>query len=303
MAVDGAQRLAELIEPGAELRRLGDGYLFTVGPVWIAAEQGLEFVDIPSDVRWRWTEERGMEVALQPMGKASGLALDVDGHLLAAEGLSSCVTRTRDDVREIIAYHHEGKYLNSPNDIVTRSDGSIYFTDPDYGRWNDWIGQERTKNGTGFRGVYRIPPGGGPLQLVVAEDEFDEPNGICFSPDESLLYVNDSGERLVKVFEVDPDGSLRNGRVFAEGIGSGVPREGNVDGMECDERGNVWVTGPDGVWVLTPEGEHLGTVETPEVCGSLAWGGEDMRSLFLMTTTSVHVVRTIVGPAPLPPDR
>jgi gluconolactonase len=295
--------LADLIEPGAELRRLGSGYQFTEGPVWIAAQNCLEFVDIPGDTRWRWTEERGMEVALQPMFKASGLALDAEGNLVACEGLSSCVAKFVDGRREVIAYHYQGRYLNSPNDLCTRSDGSIYFTDPDYGRWNDWIGQERSRDNLGFRGVYRLPADGGELDLVVAEGEFDQPNGICFSPDESLLYVNDSGARQVKVFDVAADGSLGPGRLFADGIGSGVPKEGNVDGMECDEHGNVWVTGPDGVWVLTPAGEHLGTVETPEVCGSLAWGGEDMHSLFLMTSTTVHVVRTTVGPAPLPPDR
>ncbi len=103
------------------------------------------------------------------------------------------------------------------------------------------------------------------------------------------------------MFDVAPDGSLGPARMFAEGIGSGVPREGNVDGMECDELGNVWVTGPGGVWVYTPAGELLGVVATPEVCGSLAWGGDDMRWLFLTTTTTFHVVRTLVGPAPLPP--
>ena len=135
---------------------------------------------------------------------------------------------------------------------------------------------------------------------VVDENEFDQPNGLCFSPDESILYVNDSAARNVKVFDVTADGSLGPSRLLHEGIGSGVPREGNVDGMECDELGNVWVTGPGGVWVLTPEGEQLGVVETPEVCGSHAWGGEDLHSLFLMTTTSVHVVTTLVGPARVP---
>jgi gluconolactonase len=166
---DTTAGLAELIDPGAELRVLGSGYQFTEGPVWITAERCLEFVDIPGDTRWRWTEERGMEVALQPMFKASGLALDVDGHLLAAEGLASQLSRFRDGVRETVAYHFRGEYLNSPNDIAVRSDGSIYFTDPDYGRWNDWIGLQRTKHRP-WRGVFRVPPGGGELELVVAED-------------------------------------------------------------------------------------------------------------------------------------
>jgi gluconolactonase len=294
--------LDSLIDPAAELRCLGEGYQFTEGPVWSVREQCLYFSDIPGDVRWRWTEAGGMEVAETPTFKGNGMAFDGDGHLLVCEQVSSCLVRLRPGHgRELVAYHYRGAYLNSPNDVVTRiSDGSIYFTDPDYGRWNDWIGQERSRNGVGFRGVYRVPPGGGDLELLVAEDEFDQPNGLCFSPDEALLYVNDSSARNVKVFDVAADGSLGPGRLLREGIGSGVPREGNVDGMECDERGNVWVTGPGGVWVLTPEGEHLGTVATPEVCGSLAWGGADLHTLFLTTTTTVHAVRTLVGPAPLP---
>ena len=298
-----ASALDSLIEPGAELTCLGTGYEFTEGPVWVPAEQALYFSDIPGDVRWRWTEAGGMEVAETPTFKGNGMALDAEGRILCCEQVSSCLVRLVPGFgRQLVAYHYRGKYLNSPNDVVTRgSDGSIYFTDPDYGRWNDWIGQERAKNGVGFRGLYRVPPGDGELELLVPEDEFDQPNGLCFSPDESLLYVNDSSARNVKVFDVAPDGSLGPGRLLHESIGSGIPREGNVDGMECDEHGNIWVTGPGGVWVLTPEGEHLGTVATPEVCGSHCWGGSDLRSLFLMTTTTVHVVETLAGPAPLPP--
>jgi len=295
--------LDRLIDPGAELTCIGSGYEFTEGPVWAPAERALYFSDIPGDTRWRWTEERGMEVAETPTFKGNGMALDNDGNILVCEQVSSCLVRLRPDGgRDLVAYHYRGKYLNSPNDVVTRgSDGSIYFTDPDYGRWNDWIGQERTRNGVGFRGLWRVPPDGGELHLLVPEDEFDQPNGLCFSPDESLLYVNDSAARNVKVFDVAPDGSLGPSRLVHEGIGSGVPKEGNVDGMECDEHGNVWVTGPGGMWVLTPEGEHIGTIETPEVCGSLCWGSDDLRTLFLMTYTTVHVTRTLVGPAPLPP--
>jgi gluconolactonase len=243
-----------------------------------------------------------MEVALAPTFKGNGMAYDRDGSLLVCEQVSSCLTRFgATGKREIVAFHYGGKYLNSPNDVVVRgADGSIYFTDPDYGRLNDWIGQERSCQ-LGFRGVFRVPPDGGDLKLVTAEDEFDQPNGLCFSPDESLLYVNDSARCEVKVFDAAADGSLSNGRIFRDGIGNGIPGDGNVDGMECDEHGNVWVTGPEGVWVLTPAGELLGVVKTPEVVGSVAWGGDDMRSLFLTTTTSVHVVRTLVGPAPLPP--
>jgi len=295
--------LDALIDPGVELRLLGEGYEFTEGPVWLAAEGALYFSDIPGDARWRWTEAGGMELAEAPTFKGNGMALDNEGNILVCEQVSSCLVRMLPaQGRQLVAYHYRGAYLNSPNDVVVRgSDGSIYFTDPDYGRWNDWIGQERSKNGVGFRGVYRVPPDGAELQLLVAEDEFDQPNGLCFSPHETLLYVNDSSARNVKVFDVAADGSLGPSRILHEEIGSGVPREGNVDGMECDEHGNVWVTGPGGVWVLTPEGEHIGTVATPEVCGSLCWGGADLHTLFLMTYTTVHSVPTLVGPAPLPP--
>lgn len=295
--------LASLIDLAAPLIKFGSGYQFAEGPVWVAAEEALLFHDIPGDKRWRWTRARGIELDLAPTFKGNGMALDNDGHLLVCEQVSSCLVRFRDGKRELVAHHYRDKYLNSPNDVVTRgSDGSIYFTDPDYGRWNDWIGQERTKDGVGFRPVFRVPPGGGELELVVPEDEFDEPNGLCFSPDESVLYVNDSGKLELKAFDVHPDGSLGPSRLMLEGVGMGAPGAGNCDGMECDALGNIWVTGPGGVWVVSPEAEKLGVIPTPEVCGSLCWGGGDeAHTLFLMTSTTVHMVETLVGPAPLPP--
>jgi gluconolactonase len=294
--------LASLIDLGTERRCIGSGYLFTEGPVWHAARNCVLFSDIPGDTRWRWTENEGMAVDLRPTFKANGMALDIEGNLLVCESITSCLVRFHaDGARELLAYHHEGRYLNSPNDVVVRSgDGGIYFTDPDYGRWNDWIGQERTRD-LDFRGLWRVPHTGGEVDLLVARDEFDQPNGLCFSPDETLLYVNDSARCHVKVFDVATDGTISGGRVLHEGIGTGVPRTGNVDGMECDELGNVWVTGVGGVWVISPQGERLGVIAMPEVAGSLCWGGEDLRSLFVMTSTTVHVVRTIVAGARLPP--
>jgi gluconolactonase len=295
--------LATLIDPAATLTQIGSGYEFTEGPVWDRRRNCLLFSDIPGDARWRWSRAEGMQLDLAPTFKGNGMAFDNDGHLLVCEQSVSCLVRFREGKRELVAHHYGGVYLNSPNDVVTRgSDGSIYFTDPDYGRWNDWIGQERTQNGVGYNALFRVPPGGGDIELLVAEDEFDHPNGLCFSPDEKLLYVNDSGNLKVKVFDVADDGSLGPARVIAEGVGSGAPGAGNCDGMECDEHGNVWTTGPGGVWVLTPEGERIGIVETPEVCGSLCWGeGAERHTLFLMTSTTAHMVETLVGPAPLPP--
>jgi gluconolactonase len=308
---------AELVDPDVELTRIGSGYQFSEGPVWSPREQCLYFSDIPGDARWRWTEADGMTLDARPTFKANGLALDVEGNILSCEQVTSSVVRLRPDgARDLVAFHYGGKYLNSPNDIVTRrADASIYFTDPDYGRWNDWIGQERSRE-LGFRGIYRAPhDGDGEAQLLVAEDEFDQPNGLCFSPDESILYVNDSGRAHIKAFDVGADGTLGNGRVFFDAIGISfgpddsdaikeakhqeVHDAGAVDGMKCDERGNVWVTGPGGVWVISPQGQKLGVLRAPEVVGNLTWGGEDLHTLFLMTSTSAHMVRTHVGPAPL----
>jgi len=306
-----------LLDSDAELTRLGEGYLFTEGPVWSPRERCLYFSDIPSDARWRWSVQEGMVLERKPTFKANGLALDADGALLACEQVSSCVVRVRaGNVRDVLASHYEGSYLNSPNDIVVRTaDGSVYFTDPDYGRWNDWIGQARSRE-LGFRGVYRVAhDGDGAAQLLVARDEFDQPNGLCFSPDEQLLYVNDSDHGHIKAFDVGADGSLGAARIFADDIGHGFTDDdsdaireaahqelhdaGAVDGMKCDEHGNVWVTGPGGVWVLNPAGARIGRIRAPEVVGNLTWGGDGLRTLFLMTSTSVHSLPTQVAPARL----
>ena len=194
--------------------------------------------------------------------------------------------------REILASHFEGKELNSPNDVCVRSDGSIYFTDPWYGRMPGF-GVERPRE-LGFQGVYRVRPDGA-LELLVDRDLFDQPNGLCFSPDEKTLYVNDSEEALIRAFAVAADGSLSGGEVFASGIRSeaepGVP-----DGMKCDAEGNVWVTAPGGVWVYSPSGALIGKLRVPEVVANLAWGGDDFRTLFLTATRSVYAVKTKVGP-------
>jgi gluconolactonase len=291
---------AELIDPNAELVLLGSGYQFTEGPVWNPREQALYFSDIPGDARWRWSRQGGTELVAQPTFKGNGMAYDVDGSLLVCEQVSSCLVRIRlDGRRELVAWHYGGVYLNSPNDVVARSDGGVYFTDPDYGRWNDWIGCKR-EFVRDFKGVYRVPPGGGAVELVSASAEFEEPNGLCFSPDESLLYVNDSPRAEIKVYDVADDGSLHNCRMFRDKIGRGEMNEGNVDGMECDALGNVWTSGPSGVWVLDPQGERIGAIRTPEICGSVAFGGPDLQTLFLTTTTTVHLIGTRVAGAPLP---
>jgi gluconolactonase len=189
--------------------------------------------------------------------------------------------------REVIASHYRGKELNSPNDVVVSSDGSIYFSDPTYGRMEGY-GNPREQD-LDFQGVYRIPPGGGDPELLV--DDFDQPNGLCFSPDESILYINDSGALNIRAFGVQPGGKLDTGRMLVDDAFATAL----CDGMKCDEHGNIWVTGPGGILVFDPDGEHLGTVEIPEPTGNLNWGGPGWDVLYVPSSTSVYRFQTKVS--------
>jgi gluconolactonase len=285
----------ELIDEDAEVERLGTGFTFTEGPLW-HPDGYLLFSDMPGDVRRRWTESEGVTEIANPSNKGNGMTWDLEGRLLVCEHVTSSLVRIHPDGtgsgREVLATHYDGKQLNSPNDVVVKSDGTIYFTDPTYGRMPGF-GIEREQD-IDIQGVYRIAPGGGDPELVV--DDFVQPNGLCFTADERLLYVNDTDRAHIRVFEVQGDGSLANGRVLAEGIGTGDLDSGElVDGMKLDERGNIWVTGPKGVWVFSPDGEHLGTLEVPENVGNLNWGGPDWNWLFIPASTSMYRVQTKVS--------
>jgi gluconolactonase len=287
----------ELVEEGSGVEQLATGFTFTEGPIWHPTDHNLLFSDMPGDVRRRYTPGSGVVEVLNPARKCNGMTYDADLNLLVCEHVSSSLVRERaDGTFQTLAYHYEGKYLNSPNDVITRSDGTIYFSDPWYGRMPGF-GIERARE-LGFQAVYRIPPGGGQGELVLAvgKDEFEMPNGLCFSPDESLLYINDTPRAHIKVFDVNADGTLANGRMFFEGVGTGVIEEGIPDGMKCDERGNIWVTGPKGVWVISAAGEHLGTIEVPENVGNITWGGADWHTLFIPSTSSLYSISTKVGP-------
>jgi gluconolactonase len=294
-----SEALRELVAEDAEVERLATGFTFTEGPIWNADGQYLLFSDMPADVRRRWSEADGVEEVMRPSNKCNGMVYEADGNLLVCEHVTSSLVREYPDGRrETIASHYRGKELNSPNDVITKSDGSIYFSDPWYGRM-PVFGEERERQ-LGFQGVYRIAPGGGEPELVVDEDEFEQPNGLCFSPDESLLYINDTPRAHIKVFDVADDGTLSNGRMFFEGIGSGVIEEGIPDGMKIDERGNIYVTGPDGVWVISPEGEHLGLIEVPENVGNIVFGGPEWKHLYMPSSTSLYRVELKVAGNRLP---
>jgi len=286
-------RFAALVDPEAPVRCIGSGFEFTEGPIWHPLERYLLFSDMPGDVRRRWDPDGEVREIARPANKCNGMTYDADLNLIICEHSTSSLVRLRPDgTREVLASHYGGKELNSPNDVCVRSDGSIWFTDPWFGRMPGF-GVERERE-LGWQGVFRLPPGG-ELELVVDRRLFDQPNGLCFSPDESKLYVNDTTRALIRVFEVRADGTLAKERIFAQGIQSaGEP--GVPDGMKCDAAGNVWVTAPGGIRVYSPRGEQLGTVRVPELAANLHWGGADWRTLFVCASTSVYAVETRIGP-------
>jgi gluconolactonase len=290
-ALDASFR--RLIDEHAPVRQVGTGFTFTEGPIWHPVGHYLLFSDMPADVRRR-LDRSGVSEVVRPSNKANGLTYDSDLNLIACEHATSSLVRiSPDGARTVLASHFEGRELNSPNDLCIRSDGSIYFSDPWYGRM-PVFGVERARD-LGWQGVFRVPAGGGEPQLLVDRYQFSQPNGLCFSPDEARLYINDTEQANIRVFDVRSDGSLTNGRVFASGI-SDMLKPGVPDGMKCDTDGNIWVTAPGGLWIFAPDGRHIGKVSIPELAANLHWGGPDWRTLYVCATTSVYAVDVKIGP-------
>ena len=286
-------KLLDLIDPDAQLEQLGTGCEFTEGPVWHAEGKFLLFSDIPANQMKKWTAEEGITNFRVPSGKSNGLTYDKQGRLVTCEHANRRVSRTAaDGTVETIASHYEGKRLNSPNDVIVKSDGSIYFSDPPYGLTADY-GVEGEQD-LDFQGVYRLSADGQTLTLLI--DDFDRPNGLCFSPDESILYIDDTERMHIRAFDVQPDGTIANGRIFAEEEGDdGVP-----DGMKIDAHGNVYLTGPGGIWIFDTSGEHLGVLQTPERAANLGWGGDDWSTLFITASTSLYSIQCKVSGIPVP---
>jgi gluconolactonase len=279
--------LVGLVSEASEPIEIASGYVFTEGPVWVPSGQYLLFSDVGGSTRHRWSEEDGAQQVAGPTGHGNGMTLDADGRLLVCVHDTSVVARMGPDGTgsglEIVASHWNGREINGPNDIVVSSSGSIYFTDPPWARLPA-VGVERERD-LDFCGVFRVDRDGS-VELVA--DDFETPNGLCFSPDEGTLYVNDTHRGHIREFEVHRDGGLGSGRVFADGIG---PEPGGaVDGMKCDEHGNVWVTGPGGLWVFTPDGTHLGVLPMPARVGNFHWGGPDWSWLFVCASAGVYRV-------------
>jgi gluconolactonase len=275
------------------LEQLGTGFLFTEGPVWHPTGKFLLFSDMPGDHLRRWSAVDGVTTFRKPCNMSNGLTYDRQGRLVACEHASSQVTRTESDGRIVpLATHYQGQQLNSPNDVVCRSDGSIYFSDPPYGRAK-FYGVERPQE-LPFQGVYRV--GADARSPVLLVDDFDRPNGLCFSLDESRLFLNDTARRHIRVFDVRPDGTLGGGRLWAETRGEAP---GAPDGMKLDSAGNVYCCGPGGIHVFDPDATLLEVIAVPEYTANFAWGDDDLRSLFITASTSLYRLRRRVPGRPV----
>lgn len=291
MLVGRKSAAGAVVTPGAELRSLASGFLFTEGALWHPTLKFLYFSDMPGDVMRRWDPVNGVQEVRRPSRMANGLTFDRAGRLLTCEHASSSVTRTEPDGRVVtLASRWQGRELNSPNDIIVGSDGAIYFSDPTFGRM-DFYGVPREAE-LAHRGVYRIAPDG---TLALLADDFAQPNGLCLSLDERRLFVNDTERGHVRVFELRESGSLGGGEVFAEPQGE---EPGAPDGMKLDSEGRLFTCGPGGLHVFSPEAEPLGVIRVPEVCANFTWGGEGFRTLLITASTSLYAVEVDVPGRP-----
>ena len=288
-----SSKLLDLVDSEAQVEQIGTGCLFTEGPIWNVESNFLLFSDIPADQIKMWTPDSGITTFRQPSGQSNGLTYDKQKRLLACEHANRRVSRTElDGTVTTLVSHYEGKKLNSPNDIVVKSDGSIYFTDPPYGLKAEY-GEEGGAE-LDFQGVYRLSADGQQLTLLV--DDFERPNGLCFSPDESILYIDDTTRMHVRAFDVQADGTITKDRVFAVEKGE----HGAPDGMKVDQQGNVYLTGPQGIWIFDPEARHLGVIQVPEGAANLGWGGENWQTLFITARSSIYQIQLKVSGIPVP---
>ena len=292
--------LDRLLPASAKIEKLAAGFGFTEGPVWLH-DGYLLFSDIPNNTILKWTPDGKVTPFRKPSGYdgsdapagafigSNGLTLDKQGRLTICEHGNRRVTRLEKDGKlTVLADKYEGRRLNSPNDAIYKSDGALYFTDPPYG----FVKQDADpKKELNFNGLFRLA--GGKLQLLYKD--LTRPNGLGFSPNEKILYVanSDPQRKIWMRFDVKPDGSLGEGTVFFDvtaQTADGVP-----DGMKVDRLGNLWCTGPGGIWVFSPQGKHLGTVQPPEVPANLHWGDKDGGTLYITARSGLYRLRTSVA--------
>jgi len=280
-------RFAAMVLPNAPLQLLADGFRWLEGPVWFADHEVLLFSDIPNDRIMRWSEA-GVAVFRSPSGFSNGQTRDRAGRLITCSHRNRNVTRTElDGSITVLAERFEGKRLNSPNDVVVKSDGSIWFSDPHYGINTDYEGGKQPAE-LPVR-VYRLDADGA---LSVVADDFDGPNGLCFSPDEQVLYICETGlqfaaepRRYIRAFDVQGD-ALGPGRAFHK------VAPGAADGIRCDVHGNVWSSAGDGVHCISPEGQLLGKILVPQAVANLCFGGRNRSRLFICAGQFLYAIYT-----------
>jgi gluconolactonase len=279
----------DLTVPNAAIETLYEGCRWSEGPVWFGDGGFLVFSDIPNNRMMRWLPDLGISVFRSPSNYVNGNTRDRQGRLVSCSHGARAVLRTEHDgtVTTLADSYKDGR-LNSPNDVVVKSDGSIWFTDPDYGIMSDYEGYKSERQQDGCF-VYRLDPQTGELKVVC--DDFVKPNGLCFSPDESILYVADSavshdpdGPHHIRAFRLGTDAGLSGGEVFAE-VSPGLP-----DGFRVDVQGNVWTSAGDGVHCYNPEGRLLGKIHTPQVTSNLVFGGPRRNRLFITSNQAVYSV-------------
>ncbi|OUL18208.1 gluconolactonase [Nostoc sp. 106C] len=271
-----------VMDTDAKVEKLAGGLKFTEGPVW-HPRGFLLFSDIPADTIYKLTTDGKVSVFRRPAGNPNGNTFDTQGRLITAEHNRRLVRTEKNGQIKVLAERYQGKLLNSPNDVVVKSDGSIYFTDPPYG-----ISKEKEE--LGFYGIYRWRPNG---TLTLLNKQMLRPNGIAFSPDEKKLYVSDSAQGNIRIFDVKSDGTLTNSRVFAE---LKEPKDKGVpDGLKIDIKGNIYCSGPEGIWIFSPTGQLLGKIIVPEVVTNLAWGNKDYKTLYITAGQGVYRIRLKVA--------
>lgn len=278
-------RFLAVIDSDANLEKVADGFKFLEGPIWHPHDHYLIFSDIIGDSLYRWQAGEGISILRRPSHMANGNTYDRQGCILTCEHATSRVTRTdpKGDM-DVLVSHYQGMELNSPNDIIVKSDGRVYFTDPNSGR-NEPYGVARHQE-LDFQGVYCLDPETGKLTLLV--DDFEKPNGLCFNLDESLLFINDTVRQHIRVFDVNEDGLLNKGRLWAELREDGV---GVADGMKMDTAGRLFCTGPGGVYVFDQNAQLLGRILVPQQTANFTWGDTDLCSLYITASQTLYRVR------------
>ncbi|MEU7576140.1 SMP-30/gluconolactonase/LRE family protein [Streptomyces sp. NPDC041068] len=297
--LDDRFRTGRCMNGDGELEVLYTGCRWAEGPIYLPAWRQLIWSDIPNDRMLRWDEETGaVGIFRRSAGHTNGNTLDREGRLITCEQGNRRVTRTEHDgTVTVSADHWEGKRLNSPNDATVKSDGSIWFSDPDFGITSDYEGY-RAESEIGSNNVYRVDPDTGEVRLVA--DCFDAPNGLVFSADERQLFVSDTRANRVRVFDVREDGTLFDGEVFAD---AGARPDARSDNLRFDDGGRLWVAAMnDGVHCYAPDGTLIGRLGVPEAVANISWGGAKRNRLFIAAETSLYsLVMAVTGAHPTGP--